>query len=88
MGTPDDIDVWIGLDIGKSEHFAEVLDTVGPPLFSSAVANDEADIEALLDRAASIGAPRWSSISPARSRASCSPSLHATARRWRTSPGW
>ena len=57
MGTPDDIDVWIGLDIGKAEHFADVLDAAGSPLFSAAVANDEADIEALLDRAASFGAP-------------------------------
>ena len=23
VGTPDDIDVWIGLDIGKAEHFAD-----------------------------------------------------------------
>ena len=29
MGTPDDIDVWIGLDIGKAEHFADVLDAAG-----------------------------------------------------------
>ena len=57
MGTPDDIDVWIGLDIGKAEHFADVLDAAGSPLFSAAVANDEADLEALLDRAASFGAP-------------------------------
>ena len=57
MGTPDDIDVWIGLDIGKAEHFADVLDAAGSPLLSRAVANDEAEIEALLDRAASIGSP-------------------------------
>ncbi len=57
MSTPDDIDVWIGLDIGKAEHFADVLDAAGSPLFSRAVANDEADIEVLLDRATSIGSP-------------------------------
>ncbi len=57
MGTPDDIDVWIGLDIGKAEHFADVLDAAGSPLFSRAVANDEAEIEALLDRATSTGSP-------------------------------
>ncbi len=55
MGTPDDIDVWIGLDIGKAEHFADVLDSAGAPLFAGTVANDEADIEALLDRAAGLG---------------------------------
>ena len=57
VGTPDDIDVWIGLDIGKAEHFADVLDAAGSPLFSRAVANDEAEIEALLDRATSTGSP-------------------------------
>ena len=57
VGTPDDIDVWIGLDIGKAEHFADALDAAGEPLFAGAVANDEADIQTLLDRAASIGTP-------------------------------
>lgn len=32
------IDVWIGLDIGKAEHFADVLDAAGVPLFSGTVA--------------------------------------------------
>ena len=57
MGTPDETTVWIGLDIGKTEHFADVLDEAGSPLFARAVANDEADIEALLARAESFGSP-------------------------------
>lgn len=57
MAAPDDIDVWIGLDIGKAEHFADVLDAAGSPLFSAAVTNDEAEVEALLDRAELLGAP-------------------------------
>ena len=57
MDMPTETNVWIGLDIGKAEHFADVLDDEGSSLFSAAVANDEADIEALLDRAASFGAP-------------------------------
>ena len=44
VGTPDETTVWIGLDIGKTEHFADVLDEAGSPLFARAVANDEADI--------------------------------------------
>ena len=55
MGTPDETTVWIGLDIGKTEHFADVLDAAGSPLFAVAVANDEADIEALIARAESFG---------------------------------
>ena len=57
MGTPDETTVWIGLGIGKTEHFADVLDAAGSPLFASAVANDEADIEALIARAESFGSP-------------------------------
>ncbi|HET9897365.1 MAG TPA: transposase [Streptosporangiaceae bacterium] len=37
--------VWIGLDVGKSEHFADVLDDNGERLFARAVANDQADLE-------------------------------------------
>ena len=57
MRTPDETTVWIGLDIGKTEHFADVLDEAGSPLFAVAVANGEADIEALLARAESFGSP-------------------------------
>ena len=28
MMTPDDIDVWVGLDVGKSAHHAHALDHV------------------------------------------------------------
>ena len=34
-----------------------MLDAAGSPLFSRAVANDEAEIEALLDRATPVGSP-------------------------------
>ena len=57
MDMPTETNVWIGLDIGKADHFADVLDDEGSPLLSRAVANDEAEIEALLDRATSIGSP-------------------------------
>ena len=57
VGTPDETTVWIGLDIGKTEHFADVLDEAGSPLFARAVANDKAAIEALLARAESFGSP-------------------------------
>ncbi len=57
MHTPDDVDVWIGLDVGKEEHFADVLNDEGDSLLSCGVANDEAAIEVLIDRAASHGIP-------------------------------
>lgn len=29
VAAPGDVDVWVGLDVGKSEHFADVLDNDG-----------------------------------------------------------
>jgi transposase len=57
VAAPEEVDVWVGLDVGKEEHFADVLDDDGEPLFARSVTNDEADIEALLDRAAGHGTP-------------------------------
>jgi len=37
--------------VRQAEHFADVLDNDGERLFARAVANDQADLEALLDRA-------------------------------------
>ena len=57
MAVPGQVDVWVGLDVGKESHFADVLDNDGERLFARAVANDQADLEALLDRAAGHGTP-------------------------------
>jgi hypothetical protein len=57
VAAPKDVRVRIGLDVGKEDHFADVLDDEGERLFSRAVANDQADLEALLDRAARRGTP-------------------------------
>ena len=57
MATPEKVDVWVGLDVGKNEHFAEVLDDHGDRLFSRAVGNDQAAVERLLDQAAGYGTP-------------------------------
>lgn len=57
MSTPDEVNVWIGLDVGKEEHFADVLGDGGESLFAHGVANDEADLVALLERAGEHGTP-------------------------------
>ena len=57
MAAPGEVDVWVGLDVGKKEHFADVLDDDGERLFARAVANSQADLETLLDRAARHGTP-------------------------------
>lgn len=55
MATPDEVTVWIGLDVGKEEHFADVLDDNGDPLFARSISNDEADLDDLLEQAGQHG---------------------------------
>lgn len=55
MATPEQVNVWVGLDVGKEEHFAEVLDDAGDRLFAKSVVNDQAALEALLERASGHG---------------------------------
>jgi transposase len=57
VAAPEQVDVWVGLDAGKKEHFADVLDDRGERLFARAVASNQADLETLLDRAARHGTP-------------------------------
>jgi Transposase/Transposase IS116/IS110/IS902 family len=52
---PEQVDVWIGLDVGKEDHFAEVPGDAGERIFARGVANDEAALEALVDRAGQHG---------------------------------
>lgn len=55
MATPDEVSVWIGLDVGKEEHFADVLDDNGEALFARPISNDEADLAFLLEQAGDHG---------------------------------
>jgi transposase len=55
VSAPEDVDVWIGLDVGKRGHFADVLDQAGRSLFARQVGNDQAAIEALLEQAGACG---------------------------------
>ncbi len=57
MATPDQVNVWVGLDVGKEEHFAEVLDDTGERLLARSLVNDQAALEALLERAGEHGVP-------------------------------
>jgi hypothetical protein len=57
VATPEQVSVWVGLDVGKESHFADVLDNDGERLFARAIGNDQADIDALLDRASKHGVP-------------------------------
>ncbi|MDY7104648.1 MAG: IS110 family transposase [Actinomycetota bacterium] len=49
------MNVWVGLDVGKSDHHGDVIDDDGNALFDRRVHNDEADLDALFDRAGGYG---------------------------------
>jgi transposase len=55
VATPEQVNIWIGLDVGKEEHFADVLDDDGTEVFAVSLANDQQAIETLLDRAGERG---------------------------------
>lgn len=57
MTRPEEVDVWVGLDVGKDSHFVWVLDDDEHDVFSRAVSNDEAALGAVFDEAASHGTP-------------------------------
>ncbi|MFJ8894304.1 IS110 family transposase [Leifsonia sp. NPDC102414] len=48
MDRYDDVDVFIGLDVGKGEHHAVALDRTGKRLFDRALPNDETKLRAVL----------------------------------------
>jgi hypothetical protein len=53
MVTPRDL-AWIGIDVGKTHHWVCVVDADGKLLLSVKIANDEAEIVAVLARAGSL----------------------------------
>lgn len=50
MGAQRD-KAWVGIDVGKTHHWACVVDADGKTLLSAKIANDEAEIEAFLSSA-------------------------------------
>jgi transposase len=50
------VEVFVGIDVGKTDHYAQAFGTAGE-LFDGPVANDEAAIEALIARASEHGQP-------------------------------
>lgn len=52
---PSEIGVFVGVDMAKTEHFAQATTTSGVELFARSVLNDQAAIEQLLDDAGTHG---------------------------------
>ena len=53
--TPDDIDLWVGLDVGKSAHHACALDRDGRTVYDKPLKQDERAIRAMLERLSGRG---------------------------------
>ena len=51
----EDIDVFIGIDVGKSEHWATALSQEGQKVFDKALPNDEERLRALYEKLADHG---------------------------------
>jgi fructosamine-3-kinase len=45
---------WVGIDVGKTHHWACVVDAEGKTLLSANIANDEAEILALLAKTSTL----------------------------------
>ena len=50
-----EIKVFVGVDMGKDEHYAQAVTTDGVELFARAVKNDQAAIESMLADASVVG---------------------------------
>ena len=50
-----EVDVFLGVDVGKSEHWVQAITAEGVELFGRVLDNDEADVEAMLAEAAGCG---------------------------------
>ena len=48
-------EVFVGVDMAKSEHYAQAVTIGGVEVFGRPVLNDQSDIEAMLDAAAELG---------------------------------
>jgi transposase len=55
MAAPAQVEIWIGLDVGKEFHHAVVLNNVGDVLADRRVTNSEADLIKILDAAGEHG---------------------------------
>jgi len=50
-----EVEVLVGVDMAKGDHYAQAITSHGEELFDQPVANDQAALEAMIDQAASKG---------------------------------
>jgi transposase len=54
---PEQVNVWVGMDVGKAEHFHTTLDDDGEQLAAGAVVNDEGSVRAVIRAGKELGRP-------------------------------
>lgn len=42
--TPESFEIWLGIDVGKTDHWASAVDTSGEQVYSHSLPNDEAQL--------------------------------------------
>ncbi len=55
MAEAIEVDVLVGIDMAKGDHYAQAITTDGEELFDRPVSNDQAALEAMIDHAAADG---------------------------------
>jgi transposase len=55
MSVQRDIEVFVGIDMAKGDHYAQAVTAAGVELFDRPVSNDQTEIEALIDEASGSG---------------------------------
>jgi transposase len=55
MAEAVEVDVLVGVDMAKGDHYAQAITTGGEELFDRSVANDQAALETMIDQAADGG---------------------------------
>ncbi len=53
--TPQDFDIWLGIDVGKTDHWATAINTVGEQVYSHSLPNDEARLRQIYTDLATEG---------------------------------
>jgi hypothetical protein len=71
----DSVDVFIGIDVGKTAHHAVAIDRAGKKLLDRTLPQDDAKLCALIQKAPTMARSWWSSTSPSRTARFRWPSL-------------
>ncbi|BFV54938.1 hypothetical protein KCMC57_up00420 [Kitasatospora sp. CMC57] len=78
MIDTSDVDVFLGLDVGKGEHHGTAVTRSGKRVFDKRLPNSEPKLRAVLDKLIAKTAPSWSSSTSPPASAPCPWRSHGT----------